>query len=185
MSKKTSIKTPDGDYFDYLDPCPEVIDLFHITTTLGRIPRFAGMYPVGRELTVAHHSLHVARMVPTPLILDALVHDMHEAYIGDKPSPMKEAERFLARMAGFAESPFDVLDRITRRRVRGCFGVSLEVPAVVKAADTTALKIEAAWLWHDEWSPSLDKIAGLTGDEAARELFYIVYDLTERRGIAV
>jgi hypothetical protein len=75
----------------------------------------------------------------------ALLHDAHEAYIGDASSPVQAAlvSIELAR-GGSGVAPFSVLDAMWSARIRQAFDVSWDgrIQAVVKAADYRALMTE-------------------------------------------
>lgn len=82
-----------GAEFDPYEPTADVIDIRDIAAALSNINRFIGHteYPY----SVAQHSVLVARMVPAPVLtpptltLAALLHDAHEAYLGDMSAPLK------------------------------------------------------------------------------------------------
>ncbi len=85
-----------GRRVDIPTPKPGQICIEDVATHLSRIPRFAGatQYP----WCVAAHSLHCAALAeaegfPKEAQLAALLHDAHEAYCSDIPSPFKEAVR--------------------------------------------------------------------------------------------
>lgn len=80
-----------GTAVDLIQPDPETIRLDDIAHHLARIYRYTG----GTEWSVAAHSLCVAMLVPREFRLEALLHDAHEAYVGDVSSPMKSAMRML------------------------------------------------------------------------------------------
>lgn len=70
------------------DPRPEDVRLDVIAHALASINRYGGH--AKRPYNVAEHSIHVAASVPPRLALRALLHDGHEAYIGDFVSPLKQ-----------------------------------------------------------------------------------------------
>ena len=83
----TWIQTISGGKLDFQSPDPADIHLTDIATVLSRIPRFAG-HTVD-VYTVAQHSLLVSQNLPPEWQLAGLLHDAHEAYVGDLPSPLK------------------------------------------------------------------------------------------------
>lgn len=95
------------------DPQPENFILTDIVSGLSRAPRFAGQLP--RFYSVAQHSVLVSRYVPKELALRALLHDAHEAYLCDLPTPIKQycpgynviAERFQNAINKRFEIPVD------------------------------------------------------------------------------
>lgn len=91
-------------------PHPGQICIEDVAVHLSRIPRFAGA--TQQPWCVAAHSLHCASLAeaegaPPDAQLAALLHDSHEAYCSDIPSPFKEAVKFYAS----AEDPFCPLQR--------------------------------------------------------------------------
>lgn len=98
-----------------------------------------------RPYSVAEHSLFVAEIlerehgVTSPhTLLAGLLHDAHEAYIGDLSTPMK-------RLLG---SPWDDEERRIEHAVRSAFAVrvpSAAAAALIKRADLQALAAE----WRD------------------------------------
>jgi hypothetical protein len=76
-------------------PTADHIRLGDIAHALARIPRFNGH--TVEPWSVADHSRLVARLLPDDasptLRLAALLHDAHEAYLGDITSPVAEALR--------------------------------------------------------------------------------------------
>lgn len=157
-----SIEThPHGLFFDYDFPRASDIEIRDIACSLSKIVRFAGH--VEWFWSVAAHSLLVARIVkdqgaPNRLQLAALLHDAHEAYIGDVPTPLKR------KMGAMYEDLKDTVDDAIALR----FGLdaSLFEDGLVKAADAIALRSEAAALkrsggyderWSRAWAPGLEK----------------------------
>jgi 5'-deoxynucleotidase YfbR-like HD superfamily hydrolase len=84
------IPTPNGHRFWLEDPRPCEVDIEDIAYILSRIPRFNGATS-GPVYSVAQHSIHVSEVVPEWAALPALLHDAHEAYIGDHTTPVKRA----------------------------------------------------------------------------------------------
>jgi len=88
------ITTFSGRTLDYLNPRPEAIHIDDIALHLSRMPRFSGA--TKRFYSVAQHSCGVERIIRALYGLDscrlryeALLHDAHEAYMGDVPTPLK------------------------------------------------------------------------------------------------
>jgi 5'-deoxynucleotidase YfbR-like HD superfamily hydrolase len=82
-------QTLKGTAFDLLNPDPKLIDFKEIAEQLARINRYAG----GSEkpISVAQHTL-IAMDAAEPRDRAAVaLHDAHEAYIGDLPTPAIQA----------------------------------------------------------------------------------------------
>ncbi len=77
------------------------IHLFDIAHHLSRIARFNGATRnPGFPYSVAQHSMLVEALMPVtssvPARLFALLHDAHEAYLGDLTSPVQRTIKYLA-----------------------------------------------------------------------------------------
>lgn len=133
----TVIQLHRGSGLDLLAPDPAAITIADIARGLATEARFAGQ-TAGPPYSVAEHSVHVSRIVPSELALVALLHDAHEAYIGDLSAPLKLA---LAALAGI-----DAVREIEHRLDRAIgqrFGVALRpMHPAVKAADLALLAAE-------------------------------------------
>lgn len=74
-----------------------LINIVDLANGLGREPRFGNQ--TDTDYSVAQHSIHIAQEVwkkckeqhidPSKSMLEALLHDAHEAYSGDMPKPFK------------------------------------------------------------------------------------------------
>jgi 5'-deoxynucleotidase YfbR-like HD superfamily hydrolase len=134
---------PGGETVYLLRPEASPIALSTIAHCLAITARFDGgtRYPY----SVAEHSVHVMHLAGKATGGDrecmraALLHDAHEAYIGDATSPVQRA---LAELGG--GSAFRALDAMWSARIRQAFDVSWDgrIQAVVKAADYRALMTE-------------------------------------------
>lgn len=123
------IQTYSGVPFDLTDPNPAAVNLTDIAHALGYLCRFTGhtIHP----FSVAMHSLMVADLVPVEHRLQALLHDAHEAYVGDVSTPLKW------EVPAFRE----VSDRVWHA-VADAFNVPRELHPTVKAADRVMLMTE-------------------------------------------
>ena len=81
------IQTFTGRRFYLLDPRVEDIDLWDIAHALSHEARFGGH--THRPYSVGQHSIRVALDMPPEFALWGLLHDAHEAYLKDIPSPVK------------------------------------------------------------------------------------------------
>lgn len=131
------ITTYSGERFYYDNPGP--FKLRDIAHALSYLPRFSGM--TRHFYSVAQHSLMVADMARDCAFFDvrdeqyALLHDAHEAYTGDIPTPLKWACPELKAIE----------DRIAFA-LRFKFRIHWMTSVLVKECDTAALHVEAAAL---------------------------------------
>jgi hypothetical protein len=123
------IQTASGRYFDLATPRPADICLSDIAHALSNLCRFNGH--TAQFYSVAQHSVIVSQIAPPELAFAALMHDAHEAYVGDVTSPIK------ALLPSYR-----ILERVAARCVRRCFGVPLVMPIEVQRADLIALATE-------------------------------------------
>lgn len=128
------IATRHGIAFELLVPTPEMIDWRDIAYGLGHLCRWTGH--TMRFYSVAEHSCRVASLVRERLpgdkdaYLYALLHDAHEAYVGDFSAPLKQALKRVAQGDNVAK----LITRPIDRAIYLAFGLSPEVPAHVGAA---------------------------------------------------
>lgn len=142
----TKVLTSSGVLFDLLNPSADDVRPLDIYRSLAKQCRFNGH--TRRHWSVAQHSVFVAEIVkmwggsPTEQ-LQALLHDAHEAYLGDVITPVKQ-------LIGDWPSLVRNIDLAIGER----FGVELAyLPKIVKAADGEALDYERTRLLpeHDSW----------------------------------
>lgn len=181
-------QTVSGTAVDLLAPTRDQIRLGDIAHSLARIARYNG-HTCGPDIwSVADHSLLVLRIVEhnvphasVQLRLAALLHDAHEAYIGDITSPMKDAIRqalsIAMRIQEISEWKQDqIREAVTpniaaniQAQIHAQFGLpwplAPEWTDVIHAADMMALSIER----HDlmapcerAWDPLPDPQPGLS-----------------------
>ena len=128
-----------GRIWDLVEPDPAAIHWPDVAWKLAGIARFNG--EPEPAYSVAQHSLDVAGMVPGRARLHALIHDAHEAAIGDIVTPVKQA---LARYGGGAALAW--LDALHARAVHLAAGAEWPVPddiaAEIAEADMMAMRAE-------------------------------------------
>lgn len=118
------------------DPRPEEIDITSIAWALSMQCRFNGH--LTSFYSVAQHSVMVSRIVESEhpfdnkLIFRALMHDAHEAYVGDIVSPVKRA------LPEF----YEIEDRVDRA-ICDKFNMEYKMPPCIKEADVIALVTES------------------------------------------
>lgn len=134
------VQTFSGAAFDLLAPRPEQVNLLDIAHHLSRLCRYNGATCGEYGWSVAQHSLLVEQLLqgdPSPnLRLHALLHDAHEAYVGDIPSPVKSALgiRFSTAWDGLTAG----IDAVIWR-VFGLESPTAEEREIIIKADTAAL----------------------------------------------
>lgn len=148
VDRVTWIQTRSGRAFDLLDPKPEQVDIGDIAFALATLPRFTGHV---RGYSVAEHSVFVSVRVnqlthstnlsseeKAKLALGALLHDAHEAYIGDLSSPLKQALR------SRYPDPIAAIERPIIEAIAQHVGLDSKymVDDVVKRADLEMLAVE-------------------------------------------
>ena len=128
------LTTRSGIHFDLTSPTIDMISWYDIAASLSKICRFGGHCE--RFYSVAEHCLHVARLVPDDLAAYGLLHDAHEAYIGDMISPLKRL---------VSESPIKdleiLLDRLIYEKA-GLFFPNDAIHTAVREADLRMLATE-------------------------------------------
>lgn len=153
----TFITTVSDRRVDVLAPDWNDIDLGDLARGLSQLRRFGGQSR--RGFSVGQHSLVVAELAHPAVRLAALLHDAHEAYLGDWTGPGIEA---LCTLDGFARNALMRLRRgldiaIARRvledaQARPRHGTAIEATVlademagpVVGRADDEALALEMA-----------------------------------------
>jgi 5'-deoxynucleotidase YfbR-like HD superfamily hydrolase len=88
------MQTRDGKKWSLLAPRTSDVDFLEIAHALANIPRFLGH--TSQPISVAEHCVRVhdwlvQRNHPAPICLLGLLHDAHEAFIGDITTPVKTA----------------------------------------------------------------------------------------------
>lgn len=90
------LQTASGRAFDLLDPRPETVDLtIDVPEALARLPRFtghirSGPYSVAQHCVLGADALY-AQTTRRDVALAFLLHDAHEAYLGDVATPIAAA----------------------------------------------------------------------------------------------
>jgi 5'-deoxynucleotidase YfbR-like HD superfamily hydrolase len=133
------VPTRSGKRVDLRNPDPASIDIEDIAVALSRIPRFNGHTRHFYSYSVAQHSVIVADMLDwdRETRLRGLLHDAHEAYIGDIVTPVKS----------WLGGRLDPLARELDRTIAHAFDLFWPTPAqacfAIKQADHDAFVVEA------------------------------------------
>lgn len=137
-----------GEYFDLSCPKAELVRVEDIAYALSRLSRFNGHTLRWTPLTVAQHSVLVAELTAQITTdnqeqLYALLHDAHEAYIGDITYPVKRA--LLALMSDYGDPIAKLKDNV-QAAIHAKVGLPWPVPEIwardIKLADSAALVLE-------------------------------------------
>ncbi len=158
----TWIQTHTGEAMDLREPRPETVHPHDIAVALARLPRFCGH--TIEPFSVAQHSVLVhdilvwlAPNAERTLRLAALLHDAHEAYMGDIPKPLCE----------LLGAPVAQLKRRLDRVIHVRFGLPETLPEgwdlLVRQADRIALATEREWLMGPEPKPWDEWLSGCRG----------------------
>lgn len=147
------MSTASGTRFDLTDPKPQDVHLTDIAHALSHLCRWTGH--TWELYSVAQHSVLVAEHVPDRLKPLALLHDAHEAYLGDLSRPVRDC---LTRGRGEFQALKAWIDRAIFRR----FGLDWPCHAdfrTIKVADDRALATEARDLVNTDGEPWWEAIA--------------------------
>lgn len=141
-----SILTHLGNRFDFLNPESSLFGITDIAHALAHLCRFNGHCET--FYSVAQHSVLVSHLVPAEDALAGLMHDAHEAFIGDVSAPLK-----------MMLPDYRQLEAQIQSAVLAAFAIS-DIPSTVKHADLVALATEKRDLmpadatWITEATPS-------------------------------
>ncbi len=159
----TWLQTSKGRVFDLLDPRADMVDFAEIAFALARLNRFtghAGVYSVAQHC--AHGCDYFLSLGDREGALFFLLHDAHEAYIGDLSTPLK--------MALAASMPaFPLHWKMLRKsidaaiwRASGLLPPSPEIAARVKLVDLAMLRTERDQLLTPPPAPWMDAVEQAT-----------------------
>lgn len=133
-----SILVRSGQYFDFL--APETFDwgrVDDIAWGLAQVNRYGGH--TKHPYSVAQHSYLASFLVSPAFAFEALMHDAHEAFVGDMMTPLKIICPDYAAVEHRAEAA-----------MRAAFGLPAKMSPEVKGADLTMLAWEYDQLLPDE-----------------------------------
>jgi len=174
-STATWIETLTGRHVDILDPDPSEMNIEDIAHALSNTNRFGGH--LRKPYSVAQHCVLMSYLCPPELAFECLMHDAHEAYIGDMPSPFK-----------IAMPEFQRLEDNMEATVRRAFNMPGDKhPRAVKHWDQVMLMTEArdfglSWYGtekHTDMPPAhADKIVAWDWLEARTEFLFRYHELT-------
>lgn len=169
------IQTSLGGQFWPIDPRADEIDPEDVAHALSLLCRFGGHCL--RFYSVAEHSVLLSRAVAPENRLWALLHDATEAYLVDVPRPLKPF------LVGYREAEDKIAVAVCER-----FGLPLQMPAEVKAADTRILTDErhqnmapAPKPWSTDTEPLGVKLQFWSPQQAKREFLADLSSLISSR----
>jgi len=192
-------QTASGAAWNVLKPEPTDVSWTDIASALSKLCRFNGH--TNRFYSVAEHSVRVLQAVRQEtqgqisdpavarwLWLRALLHDAHEAYLGDRTTPVGLAVRHILNVNGVTGDPFAMMKTVHDAAIFSAAGVleikdmSLSVASlrdmmrIIKRADVAVMMAERASLmgtppksWGDQYEdvkPADVTIAGLPPKDA-------------------
>lgn len=134
------IRTAHGNRFAFDDPAQRTYDIDEIAVALSRLCRFGGhLKPECQHAySVAQHSVFLSQLVSPEHAFAALLHDAHEAFVGDMPRPLKEFMRAHT-------DAYDLLEALIATELSAAFGLAWPPPPAVLEADTRLCKAEARY----------------------------------------
>ena len=171
MSEKTTFMSASGLVWDAAKPTPEMINWIDIAESLAKQCRFNGHCK--EFYSVAQHSVLVANAVPSPYHLYGLLHDAHEAFIGDITRPVKN---LIGR--NYIKDIEQKIDHAIYKAA-GVEAPSDAIHALIKEADNRVLATEKRDLvtrptpdgrWRSEYLPLDEQIRPLPW-RVAKEMF--------------
>ncbi len=160
------ICTYTGKTFHLLLPRQEEICIEDIAHQLSLLCRFNGC--CRQFYSVAEHSIRVSNIVPDRLKLSALLHDAHEAYVGDMTRPLKQTFPVYKDISNNIQVVID--DK---------FGTNIYQPEI-KYADNVLLSTEKRDLMmvQDEWAelpPPLPQVIYTMQPAMAEQMFLLEF----------
>lgn len=143
----TTMETRLGRFVDFVELTAGMIDPDDIAWGLARTNRFCGHTISALPYSVAQHSVLISRAIgnsPSHAVW-GLMHDAHEAYLGDWSRPVQSAIAWYSELARNALAALrERVDAVILER----FGILLtsDVREYVAELDNEILVVEADWL---------------------------------------
>lgn len=161
----TIMETYTGQEVDLSRPQPATIKIEDIAWQLSRQPRFLGATTSDNVYSVAQHSVLVLNRVRQTertnisLLVTALLHDAHEAYIGDISKPMGQLLDLAQPLKRLKSRLQNAIHTGLLKDIR--FGGKKFIPyigPVIKEADKWAAAYEAYHLMHSRGKNWSDRV---------------------------
>lgn len=152
------VRTWSGYRFDLLEPTVDQVRLEDIAESLSRQCRYNG-HTLVSHYSVAEHSVQVMHLVEPEHRRDALMHDAHEAYLGDIVAPVKRL------LQATAPGVLQAIEHRVHCVIAERFGLRTELPLEVAEADLRMLATEMRQVVsvgiEDPWMPPARAVPGL------------------------
>lgn len=158
----TWMQTRTGKAFDLLNPKKETVDVVDILHALNNIQRFTGH--TRNNWSVADHTLLVCYLLKIKgkenAIPYGLLHDAHEAYLGDWSTPLKNA-------LGNDYAPLKRIEAKVAKAIHDKAGLEYPVPLSIQKDIHEADMLALMWERRDvlgvvpglNWGDDLEKLA--------------------------
>lgn len=165
-AKTPYIVTYTGWEVDLANPKPDDVHIVDIATALSRICRYTGH--LDYHYSVAQHSVYVSEMTGT---LEGLMHDAHEAYVGDVSSPLKKL------LPDYAK-----IEEKHRANIAQVYDLPLEMSRECHEADMQMLANESLTFFERNFAPDYKptRLDCVWSPELARQKFLDVFDTLSR-----
>jgi hypothetical protein len=153
------LQTFNGRAFPLIDPDPSDVCFEDIAYALAHVNRFCGH---AGAYSVAQHSIVVADQLRPEWRVYGLLHDAHEAFLCDVPTPLKKAIGGNMRTGLWGLS--DAIDKAILRAADLCYPVPQEIAEAVHIADVRALVTERRDLMREpprSWGEPYDSAVPL------------------------
>lgn len=154
------LQTHSGRRFPLVDPRPSDIYWPDVVYALAHVYRFGGH---AGAYSVAQHSIVVADQLRPEWRVYGLLHDAHEAYIGDVPTPLKNLLEATAAPAHSLSRIVQAIDRAVFEAADLCYPVPQEIDEAVHIADRRALMTERRDLMNEpppeSWGEEYERVA--------------------------
>lgn len=174
----TWVQTYNNVKFDLLNPTPDMVDFSTVARALSRIPRFVAHTEGSQPYSVAQHCVIGSNAIEVAtgqwaLAFAFLLHDAHEAYIGDIVNPVVAALDTIQPV----KAAFTELKKRIDHAIYSAAGVvnfldAPELQAKVKEFDMRMCKTERDALYLSNaglWDKSVEQVMSIPG--VALEIF--------------
>ena len=160
----TWIPTYTGRRFSLVEPDPADVNIEDIAHGLSNLCRYTGQPRF--FYSVAEHALRCSEQFDDDeLAFEALMHDAHEAYVGDCSRGMKQSMRTHVSDP-MDPCTFDAVERRIDACIRHTYGMKPVIPSAVHRVDMRICRNEQAALFPQfdgtQWTGADDKYPPLT-----------------------